>query len=86
MKKRTSLSLILILSLVASVSGQTPTAQQQTSTDEEVVRITTNLVQLDAVVTDRSGVQVTDLKPEDFEITEDDRAQTITNFSYVTIN
>jgi VWFA-related protein len=49
--------------------------------DDDVVRITTSLVQLDAVVT-KDGAQVTDLKAEDFEIFEDGRAQTITNFSY----
>jgi VWFA-related protein len=85
MIRRTSLSLILILSLFTCALGQTPSQQQQNG-DEEVVRITTNLVQVDAVVTDKEGRQVTDLKPEEFEITEDERAQTITNFSYVYIN
>lgn len=51
--------------------------------DEEVVRITTNLVQLDAVVLDKHGKQVVDLKPEDFQILEDGKPQKITNFSYV---
>src|SRR4051812_37390246 len=87
MKRPTSLSLILILSLFASAFGQTPsTPAPQQGSDEDVVRITTNLVQVDAVVTDKSGRQVTDLKPEEFEITEDGRAQTITNFSYVNIS
>jgi VWFA-related protein len=51
--------------------------------EEDVVRITTNLVQLDAVVTDKHGKQVTDLKPEDFEVFEDGKPQKITNFSYI---
>jgi VWFA-related protein len=51
--------------------------------EDEVVRITTNLVQLDAVVMDKHGKQVTNLKPEDFEIYEDGKPQKITNFSYV---
>jgi VWFA-related protein len=54
-----------------------------TADDEEVVRINVNLVQIDAVVTDRDGHQVTNLRPEDFEIYEDSRPQRITNFSYV---
>jgi VWFA-related protein len=41
-------------------------------------------VQVDAVVTDRDGNQVTDLKAEDFEILENGRPQPITNFSYIT--
>ncbi|HEY0080068.1 MAG TPA: VWA domain-containing protein [Pyrinomonadaceae bacterium] len=64
-----------------SSSGATQPAQA--SDDDEVVRITSNLVQIDAVVTDRNGVQVTDLRPEEIEIFEDGRPQKITNFSYV---
>ncbi|MDQ1557389.1 MAG: hypothetical protein QOD32_449 [Pyrinomonadaceae bacterium] len=51
--------------------------------DDDVVRITTNLVQLDVVVTDKDGRQATDLTAEDFEIREDGRPQPITNFSYI---
>ncbi|MGA9056967.1 MAG: VWA domain-containing protein [Terriglobia bacterium] len=50
-----------------------------------VIRITVDLVQVDAVVTDSKGRQVTNLKPEDFEILEDRRPQKITNFSYVSV-
>ena len=52
---------------------------------QEVVRVTTALVQVDVVVT-KDGKQVTDLKAEDFEILEDGRRQQITNFAYVSIN
>ena len=52
---------------------------------QEVVRVTTALVQVDVVVT-KDGKQVTDLKAEDFEILEDGRRQQITNFTYVSIN
>jgi VWFA-related protein len=53
------------------------------SPDEDVVRITTNLVQVDAVVVDKNGKPVTDLKPEEVEILEDKHPQKITNFSYI---
>lgn len=49
---------------------------------QDVVRITTNLVQFDVSVT-KDGKPVTDLHPGDFEIFEDGKPQTITNFSYV---
>ncbi len=62
------------------VTSQTPNPPEIDSQD--VVKITTNLVQVDAVVT-RDGRQVTDLQPEEFEISEDDKPQTITNFSYI---
>ena len=64
-------------------TSPTPTPPQQDSDADDVVRITTNLVQVDAVVTDKKGAQVTDLKPEEVEIFEDGRPQQITNFSYV---
>jgi VWFA-related protein len=52
---------------------------------EDVVKISVTLVQVDAVVTDSKGRQVTDLKPEDFEIYQDGRRQQISNFSYVSL-
>jgi VWFA-related protein len=59
-------------------------AQTPADDEDDVVRITTNLVQVDAVVTDRGGRQITDLRAEDFEILENARPQQITNFSYIT--
>ena len=71
--------LLLLLPSTAPAFGQAP--QQQALGG--VIRITVNLVQVDAVVTDSKGHQVTNLKPDDFEIFEDGRRQKITNFSYV---
>ncbi len=84
------ISLLLIFSLLIVSQGinfaQKP-APQKTETpeqdDSDIVRITTNLVQLDVVVTDSKGNQVTDLKSENFEMFEDGRPQQITNFSFV---
>jgi hypothetical protein len=60
-----------------------PLSQQiQKPDSEDVVRITTNLVQVDAVVTDKNGKVLTDLKPDEIRIMEDGRLQKITNFSY----
>ena len=66
--------------LVALLCFVSPTLSQTQSDD--VIRITTNLVQVDAVVT-RNGKLVKDLKAEDFEIFEDGKLQTITSFIYV---
>ncbi|MFY9618254.1 MAG: VWA domain-containing protein [Pyrinomonadaceae bacterium] len=62
-----------------------PVTQQPAQQDDadDVVRITTNLVQLDAVVLDKDGRHVRDLRPEDFEIVEDGRTRPVTNFSYI---
>ena len=62
-----------------------PAQLQEDPYDDEVVRITTNLVQIDAVVTDKDGRQVTDLRPEDFEVLEDGKPRQITNFAYVRV-
>ncbi|HEY9404011.1 MAG TPA: VWA domain-containing protein, partial [Pyrinomonadaceae bacterium] len=64
-------------------SPPAPTQQPASEGDDDVVRITTNLVQIDAVVLDKKGKQVTDLTADDFEIFEDKRPQKLTNFSYV---
>lgn len=64
---------------------QQPQPGSSTAEDDEVVRISSNLVQVDAVITDQKGNHVTDLRQEDFEIYEDGRPQKITNFSYVSM-
>jgi VWFA-related protein len=82
---------ILSFSLVSSTFAQQPAApnaakpRQQEPDQDEVVRISTNLVQIDAVVTDSKGRQITDLTADDFELKEDERPQKITNVSYVSI-
>lgn len=78
--------LIALACLAALWLQSLPTSAQQKTPDDaadEVVRITTNLVQIDAVVTDKKGRHVPDLKQEEFEIYENGRRQEITNFSYV---
>jgi VWFA-related protein len=78
-----ALALASALAAQASAQQPRPGAPAGQDGDEEVVRITSNLIQVDAVVLDAGGRQVTDLAAEDFELSEDGRAQTITNFSYV---
>ncbi|MDQ2919830.1 MAG: hypothetical protein M3R10_08150, partial [Verrucomicrobiota bacterium] len=50
---------------------------------EDVVKISTSLIQVDVSVTDNSGKVVRDLKSEDFEIYENGKKQKITNFSFI---
>jgi VWFA-related protein len=79
-------SLLVTFVLAIPVATQQPQPQKpKPETEEEqdsVVRITSNLVQVDAVVT-KDGRVVTDLTPNDFVITEDGKPQTITHFSFV---
>lgn len=80
----TSIILLLLLSSSNSTAQQTPPKQPNATqaAHDDVVRITTNLVQIDAVVTDQDGKRVEDLKAEDFEVIVDGRKQPITNLSY----
>jgi len=59
-----------------------PTQTQPLGDQDDVVKITTNLVQVDAVVT-KDGKLVKDLKADDFEIYEDGRKQEISSFAYI---
>ncbi len=45
-----------------------------------------NFVRVDAIVTDKNGNPVLDLKPEEFSISEDNKPQTIETFSVVKID
>ncbi len=80
------LSFILAFSLSTFAQTPKPTQTPPIEDDGEVVKITTTLIQLDVVVTDKKGNQVTDLKPEDFEIYENGKKQDITNLSYISSN
>lgn len=63
--------------------AQTPTPTPKPVENDDVVKISTTLIQIDVTVTDKNGKIITDLKPEDFEIFENDKKQNITNFSFV---
>ncbi|HYV14253.1 MAG TPA: VWA domain-containing protein [Pyrinomonadaceae bacterium] len=65
------LGFLLLLTLVAHAQAQEP---------EDVVKVKSNLVNIDVIVKDKKGKYVSDLKPEDFTITEDGRAQKIEFF------
>lgn len=74
---------VLFFAFTIPVLAQTPKPLPTPTEDDDVVKITTKLVQFDAIVTDKNGNQIKDLKAEDFEILQDGKPQTITNFSYV---
>ena len=84
------LALLLVFCILFPALGQNkpatqnpPQTQTQTSEDkDDIVKITTNLVQVDVVVT-KDGKPVTNLTTDDFEIFEDGKRQTITSFSYI---
>ena len=71
--------------LALSLTGAAPPPPQQPASPAPVVRVTTSLVQVDAVVTDEDDRHITDLTAADFEIFEDGRKQEITHCTYVAL-
>lgn len=61
---------------------QNPTQQQN---QDLVVRISTQLVQVDAVVTDKKGNHIEDLSADDFEMFVDGEKQDLTHFRHVSL-
>jgi VWFA-related protein len=82
---RSLLSFVLVSTLFITIAAQDLPPTPKPAQNPDVVRIATNLVQVDAAVTDKKGKPVTDLKAEDFEVYEDGRPQKITNFSFVSV-
>jgi VWFA-related protein len=77
------LALALTLALAQTPASRPQAPADATAQPEDVIRITVNLVQVDAVVIDAEGRLVDDLKAADFEIRQDGKQQVITNFSYI---
>ncbi len=84
--KRSIFSAVLLSGLISissvDVSAQIPS---QTPDSNDIVKITTQLVQVDVVVTDKKGLPVRDLKASDFELLQDGKPQKIVGFSFVPV-
>lgn len=81
MKRYTLSPLFVFLGFIGAFAQQPSPAS--TPTDDQVVKINTNLIQIDVTVLDKNGKIVTGLKPEDFELFENGERQTITSFGFV---
>lgn len=73
----------ITFSFTISFAQTTKPTVTPTPEDDDIVKISTTLIQIDVTVTDKKGKIVTDLKPEDFDVYENGKKQTITNFSFV---
>src|SRR6185369_4123415 len=92
MKNKALLALLLSFCIFWPALAQTQTQnkpaappqppQKPADDQDEVVKITTNLVQVDAVVT-KDGKMVTNLTADDFEVYEDGKKQPITSFAFI---
>src|SRR5438128_6067137 len=70
-------------SLLVSAEVQSATGAEKATSPPLVVRLSIDLVQVDAVVTDANGRPVTDLRAADFEIVQDGRVQAVTHAVYM---
>ncbi len=77
---RLARALFFLLTLSAALLLSTPTARAQQD-DDDVVRVNSDLVVLNATVTDRAGAYVHKLRRQDFRVFEDGREQQISLFS-----
>ena len=80
---RKAILYVLIISAAASaIAAQSATPTPPAASDD-VVKISTTLIQVDVSVTDSKGKVVRDLRPDEFEIYENGERQPVTNFSFV---
>jgi VWFA-related protein len=73
-------SLITSALLLAALPVQTQDKKQPASAEQDVIKVTSNLVNLDVIVRDKNGKAITDLKPEDFTVSENGVPQKIEFF------
>ena len=85
MKKFETLLLFMLVASASTVSLNQVPAPSGTPDVDDVVKITTKLVQVDVVVTDKKGKQVRDLRPGDFELLQDGKPQQIVGMTYVSL-
>ena len=70
---------------IAQTPGQSASTQQEVR-PQDVVRVTTELVQTDVVVTDKNDQIVPDLKLEDFEVYDSGRKQDVKFMEFISID
>jgi VWFA-related protein len=74
---RFTASLAVVLLLVVVAHAQNPPKPQD---DDDVVKVKSNLVNIDVIVKDKKGKYISDLKTEDFTITENGVVQKVEFF------
>lgn len=94
MRPAVSISLVLLIALTSVIAQTRPASQKQQQPqpaatppnppdDVETLKIDTDLVTVPLIATDRNGMYITDLRKEEFTITEDDVPQQVAFFGKV---
>jgi VWFA-related protein len=81
--KKSIATFFSIVLVVSSVAAQTPQKPEQEIAPEDILRITTSLVQTDVVVTDKNDQVIPDLKLEDFKVFENGKRQDLKFLEFV---
>lgn len=82
MKIRLTAFAVISLSALLHAQQNQPEPNQAPADNGLLIHSETNLVLVDAVVTDKKGEYVTDLKAKDFRVSEDGKEQSIKSFSF----
>jgi VWFA-related protein len=85
MMRCSAVAVVLSLAVAAPGQGQ-PARRADPSTSKPTFGAHVEVVEVDAVVTDKQGRHVSDLTAEDFEIREHGRPQAITHFQYIVLD
>jgi len=81
--KMNKIAFLLTITLVlVSTLFITALSQEKKNPNDDTIKLRGELVQIDVLVTDKNNKPVGGLKREDFELYDNDKPVTITNFSY----
>ena len=84
-KARKSLVLLTLISFSSAIVAQQPAPERYPgdNQDEDIIRISTALAQIDLTVLDKQGHFVEGLRPEQFQLLVDGKPQAISFFEQV---
>src|SRR6266581_7493405 len=80
MKIRPSILFTTTLCLFVAAAQSQEKKEPKKSDEDDVIKVTSNLVSLDVIVKDKKGKAINDLKPEEFTVTENGVPQKIEFF------
>src|SRR3954467_12661553 len=93
MSMRSAIRTLLVTGLVAGAlctAGGRAQQDQQPAPDapagQPPFRAGINFVSVDAIISDKSGANVADLKQSDFEVNEDGKPQTVESFKFIKLD
>ena len=84
--KKIAATILALSVFVPTVATQTQQKPREEVVPEDVIRVTTNLVQVDAVITDKNDQVIPDLKLEDFEVYDNGKKQDIKFMEFTSVD